>query len=77
MDKVKVFLVDDEYLERTLLRYSVPWDDLGFEIVGEAGSGEEMMEKVKSANARHHIYRYLHAFYGWIAVIQNGKRKIL
>lgn len=49
MDKVKVFLVDDEYLERTLLRYSVPWDELGFEIVGEAGSGEEMMEKVKSA----------------------------
>lgn len=50
MEKIKVFLVDDEYLERTLLRYSVPWEELGLEIVGEAESGEEMMEKIKSAS---------------------------
>jgi len=48
MDKMKAFLVDDEYLERTLLRYSVPWDELGIEIVGEAESGEEMMKKIES-----------------------------
>lgn len=48
MDKIKAFLVDDEYLERTLIKYSVPWDEIGFEIIGEANSGEEMIKQIES-----------------------------
>lgn len=40
---MKAYLVDDEYLERTLLRYSIPWKDYGVEIAGEAGSGRELL----------------------------------
>ena len=44
MDQLlKAYLVDDEYLERTLLRYSIPWKDYGVEIAGEAGSGRELL----------------------------------
>ncbi len=48
MDQIKAFLVDDEYLERTLIKYSIPWEELGFGIVGEADSGEEMLEAIKA-----------------------------
>ncbi|MCI2035814.1 MAG: response regulator, partial [Oscillospiraceae bacterium] len=40
---LKAYLVDDECLERTLLRYSIPWKDYGVEIAGEAGSGKELL----------------------------------
>lgn len=48
MDKIKVFLVDDEYLERTLIRCCIPWDDYDCEIVGEAESGEDMLKQIDS-----------------------------
>lgn len=48
MNKIRVALVDDEYLERTLIRCSAPWDEMGFSIVGEADSGEQMMQKMDS-----------------------------
>lgn len=41
---IKVLLVDDEKLERVLIRNGYDWEGNGFEIVGEAGSGEEAME---------------------------------
>ncbi|WP_180272621.1 response regulator transcription factor [Konateibacter massiliensis] len=41
---IKVLLVDDEKLERVLIRNGFDWEGNGFEIVGEAGSGEEAME---------------------------------
>ncbi len=39
----KVLIVDDEYLVRLGLRTSFPWALHGFEIVGEAGNGEEAL----------------------------------
>lgn len=42
--KAKVLLVDDEKLERVLIRKGYDWEGNGFEIVGEAGSGEEALE---------------------------------
>ena len=42
--KTKVLLVDDEKLERVLIRKGYKWEENGFEIVGEAGSGEEALE---------------------------------
>lgn len=41
---IKVLLVDDEKLERVLIRNGFDWEGNGFEIIGEAGSGEEAME---------------------------------
>lgn len=43
----KVLLVDDEKLERVLIRKAFPWEEYDFEIVGEAGSGKEALEFMK------------------------------
>ncbi|ROR27205.1 two-component system response regulator YesN [Mobilisporobacter senegalensis] len=42
--KTRVLLVDDEKLERVLIRKGYPWEENGFEIIGEASSGEEALE---------------------------------
>jgi two-component system, response regulator YesN len=42
--KTKVLLVDDEKLERVLIRKGYDWEGNGFEIIGEASSGEEALE---------------------------------
>jgi len=42
--KIKVLLVDDEKLERVLIRKGYDWEANGFEIIGEASSGEEALE---------------------------------
>ena len=36
----KVFLVDDEIVAREEIRASLPWEELGFELIGEAADGE-------------------------------------
>ena len=41
--KTKILLVDDEKLERILIRKSYDWEANGFEIIGEASSGEEAL----------------------------------
>lgn len=41
---VKVLIVDDEKLERVLISNSVEWEKNGFEVIGEAGNGEEALE---------------------------------
>lgn len=45
MEPIRVALVDDEHLERTLIRYSFPWEENGFAVVGEADSGEDMIRR--------------------------------
>lgn len=40
----KVLLVDDEKLERALIRKGYAWDENGFEITGEADNGEEALK---------------------------------
>lgn len=40
---IRVLLVDDEKLERVLIRNGFDWENNGFEIIGEAGSGEEAL----------------------------------
>jgi YesN/AraC family two-component response regulator len=47
MEKIKVLLVDDEYLERSLIRLGTNWVEHGFEIIGEADSGEAALEIIK------------------------------
>lgn len=45
---LQVFLVDDEYFERLALKNSIPWEELGMHVLGEANNGltaYEMMIK--------------------------------
>jgi two-component system response regulator YesN len=41
---IKALIVDDEYLVRLGLKTTIPWTDLGIEIVGDAGDGETGLE---------------------------------
>lgn len=46
--RIKVLLVDDEKLERILIRKGFPWEENGFEIIGEAESGREALEFIRT-----------------------------
>lgn len=43
----KVMLVDDEFYFREALKISLPWQELGFEICGEAKNGREALHKIQ------------------------------
>lgn len=47
-EKLKVLIVDDEKLVRTMIRFCIDWEDMGYEIIGEcesAASAYEMLEE--------------------------------
>ena len=44
--KIRVLIVDDEKLQRVLIRKGFDWEENGFVVVGEAGSGEEALKMV-------------------------------
>lgn len=44
---IKVLIVDDEKLERVLISKGFPWEEYGFQIIGEASSGMEALEFIK------------------------------
>lgn len=43
---IRVLLVEDEELIREGLKLTTPWKEWGMEVVGEAGDGEEGVEKI-------------------------------
>ncbi len=45
--QIKVLIVDDEKLERVLIKKGFPWEDHGFSVIGEAASGMEALEFIK------------------------------
>ena len=45
--EIKVLIVDDEKLERVLIKRGFPWEDHGFSVIGEASSGMEALEFIK------------------------------
>lgn len=45
----KVMIVDDEALVREMLRKTVPWEEHGFEVIGEAACGEEALSVFEKA----------------------------
>lgn len=45
-DLLKLLIIDDEYLVRSLLRNCMDWEALGYEIVGEAAGAHEALELV-------------------------------
>jgi two-component system response regulator YesN len=44
MEKLRIVICDDEDIVRQGLRMMIPWDELGFEIVGEAPDGDSGFE---------------------------------
>ncbi len=52
MKPIPVLIVDDEYLIRSLVRNSIDWPALGFDIVGEAEDGEEALRLVGELQPR-------------------------
>jgi len=47
MERLKVMLVDDEALIRSLLRLRVDWNALGMDIIAEAGDAREAFESIE------------------------------
>lgn len=47
MEKLKVLIVDDEYLIRNLLRMRVDWEEQGLTIVSEASNAHEALDMVE------------------------------
>lgn len=45
---IKTIIVDDEILVRVGLKSMVDWQDLGYEIIGEAGDGIQALELCKN-----------------------------
>jgi len=46
----KVLIVDDEYYFRQALKVSLPWEEMGFQLVGEAKNGQDALNQVKDLN---------------------------
>ena len=38
---LKIFLAEDEVVVRETIKRMIPWEELGFELVGEAADGED------------------------------------
>ncbi len=47
---LKVMIIDDEYYFREALKVSLPWNELGFDICGEAKNGKDALEKAELLN---------------------------
>ncbi len=45
--QIKVLIVDDEKLERVLIKRGFPWEEHGFSVIGEASSGAEALEFIR------------------------------
>ncbi|MCI9482626.1 MAG: response regulator, partial [Oscillibacter sp.] len=45
---ISVLIVDDEYLIRSLIRNSIPWEKYGLEVIGEVGDGEEALSFIEA-----------------------------
>ncbi len=46
-EKIKVFLVEDEYVVRQGIKTKVDWEGNGYDFVGEAGDGEQAYVQIK------------------------------
>lgn len=47
VNRKKVMIVDDEFLVRLGIKSLLHWEDYGYEIAGEAESGQEALEKIE------------------------------
>ena len=57
----RVLLVEDEEIIRKGIRYSVPWEECGCSVVGEAENGAAGEEKIAELQPDNRHYRHYHA----------------
>lgn len=50
INMMKVMIIDDEFYFREALKISIPWNDLGFSICGEAKNGKDALDKLATLN---------------------------
>lgn len=62
---MKAFLVDDEFLQRKLVKKSVDWQSIGIELCGEAEDGEEALEKIFMLKPDIFDYGYQYSLCEW------------
>ena len=55
---LKVFLVEDESVIRDGLRDNIPWQQYGFQFVGEAADGEMALPLIRKASL--YLFESLH-----------------
>ena len=68
---LKVFLVEDESVIRDGLRDNIPWEQYGYQFVGEAADGEMALPLIRRAD-----HGYKNAVYGRTFPEQDRKRGI-
>ena len=69
---LRVFLVEDESTIREALRDTVPWNQVGYEFVGEAGDGEMALPLLRQVSGPEFLCILLPPLWGRIA---NTKRR--
>ena len=57
-----VFIADDELIIRQGIKCIIDWEQLGFEIIGEASNGEDALNFILSKPGS---YGYTHAKNAW------------
>ena len=58
-----VFIADDELIIRQGIKCIIDWEQLGFEIIGEASNGEDALNFILSKKPG--SYGYTHAKNAW------------
>ena len=56
---IGVLIVDDEQLVRSGLKVIIDWNEDGFQIIGEAGNGEDALQKIRDERRKELLMRGL------------------
>jgi two-component system, response regulator YesN len=72
---LKLMIIDDEFYFREALKVSIPWEELGFYICGEAKNGKDALEKVGLLNPDIMIVDINMPIIDGLEFIQNVKEK--
>lgn len=72
---LKIMIVDDEFYFREALKISIPWQELGFSICGEAKNGKDALEKAEALNPDIMIVDINMPVMDGLELVQNIKEK--
>ena len=73
---LKIFLAEDEVVVRETIKRMIPWEELGFELVGEAADGEMALPLLIRQQPDLFDHGYQDAIYGWSNAGTSGQKEI-
>ena len=73
---LKILIADDEPLVRAGIKSVIPWQQHGFEVIGEAENGLEAYNKIIALKPDIFNNWYKNATNGWYWTAQNNQKKI-